>query len=333
MKPTVLVTSYYDARVTDPELERLEPMAKVRRVALGRCPTEPELIDLMPGTSAIVISADPFTERVFDAAPQLRMIVADGVGVNSVDLEAATRHGVIVNNAPFVQDANGEFTIGLILALLRRIVHTDRSVRGGRWNQREQFIGHDLSGQTLGLLGFGRAAQSVARRSAGFDLQRLAYCRNPDRDAAARLGVQLVGFDELLARSSILSLHTTLTDETRGMIAAPELARLRRGSILINTSRGAVVDEPALVSALQRGHLAAAAIDVFTTEPPPVDHPLLAMDNVIVTAHIASDSAEAFRAVFRGVVDDILLLLNKRRPAHIVNPAVLDHERCKKLRG
>ena len=259
------------------------------------------------------------------------MIGADGVGVTSIDVDAATDHGVIINNAPFVHEANGDFTIGLILALLRKIVHTDRCVRAGRWNERSQFVGCDLSGRTLGLLGFGRAAQAVAQRASGFDVQLLAHSRNPDHDAASRLGVQIVGLDELLSQSDILSIHVTLTDQTRSMIGAPHLAKMKPGSYLINTSRGAVVDEAALIATLYDGHLAGAGIDVFATEPPPADHPLFTMDNVIVTAHTASDSTDAFAAVFRGLVDDILLLLDGRRPSHVVNPAVLEHERWKGL--
>lgn len=329
-RPSILVTSYYDPAATDPVFERLKPVADVRRVLLDGGPTEDDLIDLLPGTHVVVIAGDPITQRVFESSPQLRMIAADGVGVDSVDLTAATRHGVIVNNAPFVHEANGDFTLGLILALVRKIVHTDRCVHDGRWNDRAEFVGSDLGGRTLGLLGFGRAAQAVARRTAGFDVRRLAYCRRPDREAAARLGVELVSFEDLLAGSDILSLHVALTDQTRGMMAAAELAQMKPDAYLINTSRGAVVDEAALIAALHSGHLAGAALDVLDHEPPLPDNPLLAMPNVIVTAHVASDSVDSFRAVMNGVVDDILLLLNDRRPQHVVNPDVFEHERCRR---
>ena len=332
MKPRILVTSYYDAEATNPQLVRLKPIAQVDRVDLGHCATEDELLALLPGACAIVISEDPFTERVFAAAPDLRMIAADGVGVTSVDLDAATQHGVIVNNAPFVHDANGDFTIGLILAVMRRIVHIDGCVRRDEWNDREQLVGEDFCRRTLGLLGFGRAAKAVARRAAGFDVKLIAYSRNPDRDAASSLGVELVGFDELLARCDILSIHVQLTEQTRGMIGRVELAKMRRGAYLINTSRGAVIDEPALIDALKEGHLAGAGIDVFAAEPPSTDHPLFDMDNVVVTAHTASDSIDAFRSVFHGIVDDILLYLGGEQPAHVVNPAVLEHEHCRNLR-
>lgn len=323
----MVVTSYYDAAAIDPQLARLGPVADVRRVRLGRRPTEDELIDMLGNAAVVLISDDPISDRVLSASPRLLMVGADGVGVTSIDVAAATARGVLVNNAPFVHEANGDFTLGLILALLRRIVAGDRCVRAGRWNERSRFVGRDLNGRTLGLLGFGRAARAVARRTAGFDIERLAYCRNPDRGAADRLGVRIVEFDELLARCDVLSIHVTLTAETRGMLGARELGRMKPGACLINTSRGPVVDEAALLAALRSGHLAAAALDVFDVEPPPPDHPLLAMDNVIVTAHIASDSTDAFRAVFHGLVADVLLLLDGRRPAHIVNPVALRHER------
>ena len=332
MKPRVLVTSYYDPEVTNPELERLKTAAQVDRVNLGHTPTESELLELLPGVNVIVIADDPFNDRVLTAASDLRMIAADGVGVTSVDLDAATRHGVIVNNAPFVQEANGDYTIGLILAVMRRIVHIDRCVRRNRWNDRKQFVGEDFRGRTLGLLGFGRVAKAVARRAAGFGVKVLAHSRHPDRDVTSALGVEIVDVNALLARSDVLSIHVLLTEQTRGMIGRAELAKMRRGSYLINTSRGAVIDETALVDALRKGHLAGAGIDVFTTEPPPPNHPLFTMDNVVVTAHTASDSADAFSTVFRGIAEDVLLFLDGRRPAHVVNPEVLTHQRFCNLR-
>ena len=328
----VLVTSYYDRAATDPALARLEATADVARVYHGRRLARHELLEHLPRADAVLISDEEIDAAALRAAPRLALVCADGVGVNSVDLAAATEAGVIVNNAPFVHEANGDFTLGVILALLRRIVVADRGARTGRWNERGDYLGSGLAGRTLGLLGFGRAARAVAARAAGFGCRILAYCRNPDADDARRLGVELVGFDDLLARSDVLSIHVTLTDETRGMIGCTQFAQMKPGSYLVNTSRGAVLDEEALVEALQAGKLAGAAIDVLAQEPPAPDHPLLAMDNVVVTPHIASDDADAFRAVFDGAVDDMLRVFRGRRPEHIVNPDVLAHPRCRHLR-
>ena len=331
-KPRVLVTSYYDRSATDPELERLQPMATVKRISVGRQLTDEELIAQLSGIQVTIISEQVFNQHVLSSASDLRMICADGVGVDNIDLNAATGSGVVVNNAPFVHDANGEFTIGLILAVMRRIVVTDRGVRADQWNDRSRYIGYDMNGRTLGLLGFGRAAQAVAKRARGFDVNVIAYSPHADANVARDLGVTVVGFDQLLQTSDILSIHVTLTDQTRGMIGRNEIQQMKTRSYLINTSRGAVIDEPALVEALSSGKLAGAGVDVFTQEPPAEDHPLFQMDNVVVTAHIASDSYTAFRAVFRGLVDDILLYINGERPTHIVNRDVLDHPHFRSMR-
>lgn len=327
------MTSYYDRAATDPALARLEPEAEVIRLFPGRRVEREELMAHLPEADAVLISDEEIDGSVLREAPRLAMICADGVGVNSVDLAAATAAGVIVNNAPFVHDANGDFTLGVILALVRRIVAADKGTRAGGWNDRDRYLGTGLAGRTLGLLGFGRAARAVARRAAGFDCRLLAYCRNPDPEVARSLNVELAGFEALLERSDILSVHVNLTDETRGMIGAAQLARMKPGAYLVNTSRGAVIDEPAMVEALRQGALAGAALDVLAEEPPPPDHPFFAMDNVVVTPHIASDATEAFRAVFDGAVDDMLRLFRGECPAHVVNPDVLAHARCRHLRG
>lgn len=326
MKPTVLVSSYYAAEVTDPELARLESVATVKRATIGRRLTEPELIDHLQGVQVALISDEVFDERIFAAAPELKMIVTDGVGVDSIDLAAATRHGVIVNNEPFVHEANGEFTLGLILAVTRRIVSSDKGIRAGEFNNRARFVGRNLGGMTLGLLGFGRAARNVAKRAAAFDLNVIAYSPNADAEVARELGVTLVSYEQLLAESDIFSIHVTLNDKTRGMIDVAAIAKMKTGAYFINTSRGAVVDETALVEALQNGKFAGAGLDVFCQEPPDVNNPLFAMDNVVATPHIASDSLDAFKAVFAGAVDDILIFLNGQKPRHIMNPAVWRHE-------
>lgn len=325
MKPTVLVTSYYDQGIIYPELERLLPMTTLRRVSLGRRATVQELIKILQGVTCVMMSDENMTTEVLQSAKALRMISCDGVGVDSVDLDAATRHGVIVNNAPKVHDSNGDFALALILALLRKIVLADRDLRLGRWNERQQFVGQGLRGRTLGLLGFGRSARNLASKARVFGPEIIAYCRNPDSVVARQLNVRLVEYQELIKTSDILSVHVTLTEETRGMLGQRSLWMMKQGSYLVNTSRGAVLDEIALAGALKEKHLAGAALDVLVQEPPTLNNPLLGLENVILTPHIASDSSEAFREVFRSLVDDFLLLIDGREPRHVVNPAVLSH--------
>ncbi len=331
MKARLIVSSCYDWEATDPELERLKPDVEVFRCPERRQLTEAEMIGYLPETQYTLSADDPFNARVIRSAPSLQMICCDGVGVDHIDLTVATECGVIVNNAPVVHDSNGEFAVGLIVALLRKIVIADRGVRTGEWHDRVRFAGDDLQGKTLGLLGFGRVAKAFAKRISGFDMKVIAYCRNPDRRAAEALGVTLVGFDALIERSDILSLHVTLTDLTRGMIGAGEIGKMKTGAYLMNTSRGAVVDEAALIEALRRGKLAGAALDVFDGEPPSLDNPLLHMDNVVVSPHLGTETFRTFRAAFRSVVDDILRLRAGRRPRNVVNVGVLNHDRWRNL--
>jgi len=324
-KRHLLVSSYYDRTATDPELRRLEPFMAIRRCEEGRRLTEDELCQRLSGVDVTLVSDDPFTERVFKASPRLRMICCDGVGFDHIDIKAATAHGVIVNNAPVVHEANGDFTIGLIIALLRRILPGDRGIRNGRWGDRELYLGQDLAGKTLGLLGFGRVARSVAKRASVFGMRVICYSPHADSAAAAAHGAEIVTFADLLRRSDILSVHVTLNEGTRGLIGQDAISQMKSGAYFINTSRGAVIDEAALASALRSGKLAGAALDVFVEEPLNADHPLLQIQNLIATPHIGSDTADTFRRVFASAVDDILMLLNGQLPAHIVNGDVLNH--------
>lgn len=331
MKARLIVSSCYDWKTTDPELERLKPEVEVFRCPEGRQLTEAEMIGYLSGTHYTLSADDPFNERVIRSAPSLQMINCDGVGVDHINLPVATECGVIVNNAPVVDDSNGEFAVGLIVALLRKIIIADKGVRSGEWHDRVRFAGYDLQGKTLGLLGFGRVAKAFAKRISGFDMNVTAYCRKPDRSTAEALGVTLVGLDELIERSDILSLHVTLTDLTRGMIGAEEIGRMKTGAYLMNTSRGAVLDEAALVDALNSGKLSGAALDVFDGEPPKLDNPLLHMENVVLAPHLGTETFQTFRRAFRSVVDDILLLRAGKRPGNVVNVDVLNHDRWKDL--
>ena len=280
---------------------------------------EDELIAAVENATIAIISDEPFSDRVLSAAPGLRLICCDGVGVDHMDLEAASRHGVIVTNAPAVHETNGDFVMGMIIAVVRKMLVADRGIRAGLFNERSRYLSRDVFGSTLGLLGFGRVARSVARRARGFDMPLLAYSPHADAAVARELGVKIVSFDELLAKSDIFSIHVTLNKTTRGMIGANEIARMKDGAYLINSSRGAVVDESALVEALRSGKLVGAALDVFHEEPPPPDHPLLAMENVVLSPHIGSDTYGTFGRVFNCIVDDVLLFLQGQLPRHVVN--------------
>jgi phosphoglycerate dehydrogenase-like enzyme len=322
-KPLVLVMSYYDAAATAAPLQRLAPWATVRRINPPSLPTADSLVAELNGASVAIIAGEPLTRQVIEGSPELRLLCCDGVGVDNVDLHAATHHGVVVVNAPVVQSATADMVMGLLINLMRKITLADRGVHEGRWQMRPHYYGRDVHGSTLGLVGFGRVARCVAQRAEGFGMRLLAHSPNADVAVARRLGVEIVALDELLAQSDVVSIHVPLNDNTRDLIDFEQLALMKSGAYLINTSRGAVVNELALVSALQTRHLAGAALDVLNEEPPSLDHPLLRMENVIVTPHIGSDTNNTFTRVFDCLVQDITLFLQGKTPLHVVNPESL----------
>jgi len=324
MKPTVLVTSYYDPAATSAQLARLAPVALPERISIPLPLVADKLIDALKNATVAVISGESFSRQIFAGLPKLQLLCCDGVGVDHVDLQAATEHGVVVTNAPVVHEANADLVMGLVIALMRKLLVADRATRKGDWNQRTKFVGHDVHGSTLGLLGFGRVARCVAKRSAGFNFRLLAYSPKADCAVARELGVTIVSFDELLAESDIFSIHIPLNEQTRGIMGYEQFSRMKPGAYLINTSRGAVIDEQALLAVLRSGRLAGAALDVLSDEPPPPDCELMSLDNVLLTPHIGSDTSESFARVFECIVNDILLFLSGNTPLHVVNADVLE---------
>jgi phosphoglycerate dehydrogenase-like enzyme len=325
VRKRVLVTSFYNRAAIAPAIARLSCSVDViMGNELGRSLTESEIMAVLPGMSAVIAAEEPYTCRVFDQAPELLMVARDGVGLDNIDLEAATRHGVVINNAPVVHPSVADLTFGLILAAVRKIVIGDQAMRNGRWTERDRFLSPDVHGKTLGLLGFGRIARAVARRASGFDMMVIAHDIDPDREAAERLGVRLVSCEDLLAAADILSVHLPLTPQTRGILSGDAISRMKDGVYLVNTSRGEVVDESALVQALRTGKIAGAGLDVVCHEPPQAGNPLFSLDNVVFTPHVGSDTCDTFLKVFESAVTDVLTLLAGDRPANIINPEVLN---------
>ena len=327
MKTKVLNASFYNRDAIRPEIDRLAAQAQITHCSEGRTLTQEELIHRLPGHDIVIAADEPYTERVLDAAPQLVMIARDGVGVDSIDMAAATRRGVIVNRAPVVHDSVADLVWGHIIAAMRRFLVADRGTREGRFNHRDDYLGRDVHGSTLGLLGFGMVARAVAKRACGFSMTLLTHAPHVGPDDARELGVESVEFDMLLARSDILSVHVALTPDTAKIIDAGAIAKMKDGAYLINTSRGAVIDEPALIAAIKSGKLAGAGLDVVCDEPPNPDNPLFQFQNVLFTPHIGSDTFNTLRNVFECVIDDILLLLADKKPQHVYNPQVFEHER------
>ncbi|MDP8911093.1 MAG: phosphoglycerate dehydrogenase [Actinomycetota bacterium] len=270
----------------------------------------------------IVRSATKLTAEVLERADRLKVIGRAGVGVDNVDVEAATRRGIIVANAPESTVVSAaEHTIGLLVALSRNIPQAHAALKQGRW-ERSAYAGVELADKTLGVLGFGRIGQQVARRALGLGMHVVAYDPFVGRDRFRELGVDRVAtVDDVLAAADFLTLHLPLTDETRGAIGAAAFSRMRDGVRLVNAARGELVDEPALVAALRSGKVAAAALDVFSEEP--YSGPLLELDNVIVTPHLAASTEEAQDRAGLIVAEQVVAGLEGALVANAVNIPVI----------
>jgi glyoxylate reductase len=253
---------------------------------------------------ALIVAGDTVDDSVLDLLPSLKLVANYGVGYDNVDAEACRARGVAVTNTPGVLDAaTADLTIALLLAVRRRVVEGDALVRSGRWGtswSESPFLGRDLSGATLGIVGLGRIGAAVAKRALAFDMRVVFHRRSHTDDPGYR------ELDDLLHEADVVSLHTPLTAETKGLISRERLALIRDGATLVNTARGAIVDEDALVAELVSGRIS-AALDVFVHEPQ-VPDALLTLPNVVLAPHIGSASVETRAAMTRIVVDNVLAL-------------------------
>ena len=230
---------------------------------------------------------------LIDAASKLKVIGRGGVGVDNIDLEAASRKGILVLNAPEANNVSAaELALALMLSAARGVARSDQQIRKGTWDRK--YLGKELKDATLGIVGLGRIGSLVSRRARGLGMSVLAYDPYVSRQRASELGVELIDdLPKMLARSHFLTVHTPLTDETEGIIGGAELAALPEGAIVVNAARGGIIDETALVTALESGHLFAAGLDVYVGEPPDTSHPLLKRDDVVLTAHLGANTSEA----------------------------------------
>ncbi|HWP63339.1 MAG TPA: phosphoglycerate dehydrogenase [Candidatus Binatia bacterium] len=293
-------------------------------VRLGCSPDELRAI-IGEYDALIVRSQVKVDAALIDAGARLVVIGRAGVGVDNVDLEAATRAGITVVNAPTGNTiAAAEHTLALLFALARRIPAADASVRRGEW-KRSQFTGVELRGKTLGIVGLGKIGLAVADRARGLEMTIIGADPYVTAEQAALHGVERVELDELLARADVVTLHVPGGRSTRGLIGADRIARMKRGAFLLNVARGGIVDEAALAEALASGHLGGAAIDVFEHEPP-VDSPLLTAPNTVLTPHLGASTAEAQVAVATEVAAQVLDVLDGRPARYAVNAPLLTPE-------
>ncbi len=317
----ILVTSRSFGRFFPESLESLRRLGTVDFTQHSRALREVELLNLISRYDAVVAGTDEFTENVIarGAKSRLKIIARHGVGLDNVDLEAARRHKVYVSYTPEANsDSVADHTIALILTLLRKILGASTSLMRGEWEAAE-FMGHELKEKLVGVIGFGSIGRRVAKRLEGFDATVGAYDPYVPEEEIERGRIKCLSLEKVLESSDVITLHVKLTPETHRMIGRTEIESMKKNAIIVNTSRGGVIDENALVDALRTRRIAGAALDVFDDEPPPKDHPLLknAFENVVLTPHIAAYTFEAIKRMGEMVIEDIFKVLHGEKPTHV----------------
>jgi glyoxylate reductase len=325
-RPRVFVSR----RIPDAGLEPILDATDARMWEDDLPPPRAELLRAVAGCDGVLtLLTDRVDDEFLDAAgAQLKVVSNYAVGFDNVDVEACTRRGVPVGNTPGVlTDTTADLAFALLMAAARRVVEGADYVRAGRWQTWGPLLllGPDVHGATLGIVGFGRIGQAVARRAQGFGMSILYQDVQPaDPSVDEALGARFVPLDELLASSDFVSLHVNLTDETRHLLDAAAFKRMKRSAIVVNTSRGPVVDTDALVEALRAGTIGGAALDVTDPEPLPADHPLLGLRNALVVPHIASASHATRGRMAEMAAANLLAGLRGERLPTAVNPEVYD---------
>jgi len=286
-----------------------------------RAQSATELSLLLAGIQAVYAGPDEFSDELLAslAAAELRIISRWGVGYERIDVDAATTHGIVIAYTPgMLDEAVADYAFALLLGIARRIHTAHTSMTTGEWAPQ---WGHDVHGKTLGIIGCGRIGTAVARRAAGFNLRVLA-CDPAPNDAAKKLGVEFVPLESLLVQSDFVSLHAAVTSETKGLISEAQLKQMKPDAYLINTGRGALVDEAALARALNDDGIAGAAVDTFVEEPLPSAHPFRTTKNLLLAPHQAAFSNETGRKVSAACAQAIVDLMHGKRPKMVLNPEV-----------
>lgn len=325
MNPQQAPRVFLALRLPEEATARIEAECSVRRFEGRDSPSKQDLCAALGDVEGLLGSAMlPIDAEVLESAPRLRVISNFGVGFDNIDLAVATRRGVMVCNTPGVlTDAVADLTMALVLCLARQLPESERFVREGRWLPGKSMeLATDVGEKTLGIVGLGRIGRAVAGRAQAFGMRVCFHdiFHEADDDAAFCVYREL---DDLLRESDFVTLHVNLTDETKGLIGARELELMRSTAYLINTSRGQVVDQPALTDALREERIAGAALDVLEQEPPAPDDPLLRFPNVIVLPHIGSATRETRRAMLDLAIDNLLAALRGETPDCVVNPEAL----------
>ena len=289
-------------------------------------PREQLLRGVRQADGLLCLLTDTIDDELLAAAPGLRVVSTMAVGYDHIDVEAASRRGVLVTNTPGVlTESTADFAFALLLAAARRLPEAERSVRDGRWTSWHPsfLLGRAAHDATLGIVGLGTIGQAVARRARGFQMRLLYSSRTRKPDIEEELGIDYRSFEALLAEADFVSVHVSLTPQTRHLFDDDAFRRMKPTAVFVNTARGGVVDQAALYRALASNRIAAAAIDVAETEPLATDDPLLRLPNLLVTPHIASASVTTRERMAELAVENLLEALAGRRPPHCVNAEVL----------
>ena len=283
----------------------------------GKPLSSSQLQELLPGVDGMIAGLDEIDAAALNCADNLKVVARYGVGYNNVDLDLTAEKGVVVTNTPGANaSAVAELTVALILNLLRPVMSAAAETKSGKW---PRFKGISLDGKTVGLIGLGAIGKETAKRLAGFGCRIMAYDIYPDEKFAAEYGIQLSILDEILPVADVISLHLPGTPETRQIVNDAFLEKVKTGAWLVNTARGDLVDEDALLKALQEGRLSGAALDVYSQEPPDSENPLLKLDQVIATPHMGAHADAATNAMGRIALDECLAVLSGKPAKHQVN--------------
>ena len=325
----VLVTDYTWPS-TAPEAEVLARVGA--RLLLAESGSEEELLRLVPGADAILTCFKQVPASVVRAGEKLQVIGRYGIGIDNIAVEEATRLGIPVTNVPaYCLDEVAEHALALLLAGARSIVRYDRALQADDWSLRTGMPVYRVAGRTLAIIGFGKIGRTLARKAAALDLQLLAHDPWVSDEDVRAAGAEPASLDEALARADFLSLHTPLSEGTQHLLNAERLRRMKPTAFVINTARGALIDQDALLQALQEGWIAGAGLDVFVPEQLPAGHALLAQPNLIATPHTAFYSEESVQALEVLAAQNVADILSGKRPVDVVNPEVLALERWSHL--
>jgi len=310
---------------TPPLLEEQEKiLCEYAKVTLAKSTSEENLIKEVKDVDVLMVVYAKITEKIINSAEKLKGIVRYGIGVDNIDIETATKRKIPVANVPdYSIGTVADHTLALILSLNRKITIADRIVKKGEWGiwtaPSQKLKGFDLEGKILGLIGIGRIGSAVARRAKGFGMRIIAYDPYVTKEIAEKLGIELVDLAALLKNADFISIHTPLTPETCGMIGEKELRMIKKTAYIINTARGPIIQERALYKALKEGWIAGAGLDVYEKEPPDPNNPLLKLENVIATPHIAYYTEEAIRRLAISAAEEAVRILQGQLPKNLVN--------------